>query len=174
MKTLAICAVMPLLMAAAPLHQDSIYQAPLAFQTQDGKPARLVDWKGHKVVLAMMYASCQSACPMIMGKLKAVESTLKQQKVPVDFVVVTLDPEHDTPETLRAYRVHMKLDQPNWTFLVGKEADTRTLSNLLGFRYRQNPESKEIMHDNRIFLLNEQGVVVQTLEGLEPYKGKLF
>jgi hypothetical protein len=54
-----------------------------------------------------------------------------------------------------------------WTFLVGSEEDTRTLVMLIGIRYSRNPNSGDIMHDNKIVLLNGAGEVTKELFDLD-------
>lgn len=176
MMLLVAAVTLQLGLAAAPpaISPNSIYQAPLTWTSDAGKKTALSQWAGRKVVLAMVYTSCKAACPLIVQKLKAVQKTLDASKVQADFVVVTLDPAHDTAKTMSHYRHHMELTRPNWTMLVGTDEDTRTLSNLLGFKYRQNPETGEIMHDNKIFLLDERGELVRTLEGLGMEEKDLF
>ena len=56
---------------------------------------------------------------------------------------------------------------PNWSFLVGSEEDTRTLAMLLGIKYSRNPISGDIMHDNKIVLLNGTGEITKELLGLD-------
>lgn len=176
MSTMTIFALVHLLSAAPPsvVSPTSLHRAPMVWTTDAGKAARLQDWAGKKVVLAMVYTSCKAACPLIIQKLKSVQKQLDEAKVDADVVVVSLDPEHDSPQTLGHYRHHMELMRPNWTLLVGSAQDTRMLSNLLGFKYRQNPQTGEIMHDNKLFLLNEKGELLRTLEGLAAETAPLF
>lgn len=159
--------------AAAP-QGESLYQVPLKWKSHEGKALTLSDFKGRKVVISMIYASCQTACPLILKKVKAVKAELDKRGTKAEYVLVSFDSEGDGPEKLAHFRHHNDVDDPAWTFLVGSEKDTRTLSMLLGIKYSKNPKSGQIMHDNKILLLDEKGVAVRTLEGLAADVTELY
>lgn len=144
----------------------SIHAFQAKWTTDQGKTVRLSDWKGRKVVMAMFYGSCHGSCPMIVQKLRKVETLFETNRVDAEFVLVSFDPSNDTPETLRAYRKRIGLKSDRWTMLVGKNEDVRRLSMLLGVKYREDASSGEIMHDNKILLLSENGEILRTLENL--------
>ena len=50
---------------------------------------------------------------------------------------------------------------------MGAEEDTRTLVMLLGIKYSRHPNSGDIMHDNKIVLLNGAGEVTKERFGLD-------
>ncbi len=154
------------------------FSGPLDFSksltSDSGESVRLSKWKGKKVVLAMLYPKCTSACPLILGKLKKIRSELEKKGTPAEFVLISFDTVEESAKRLSEYREHMGLEWPSWTFLFGKEKDIRFLSNSLNIRYWQNPKSKDISHDNVILLLNEQGEVHRRLEGLDAKVEELF
>jgi protein SCO1/2 len=145
----------------------SLYEAPLAFRTDRGEAVTLDHWKGETVVLTMVFTSCQATCPITMAKLAAIQERFDRDHVAARFLVASFDPARDTPEHLARYRVDTNQTKPNWTFLVGSEEDTRMLAMLLGIKYARNPLSGDIMHDNKIVLLNGDGVVTKELVGLD-------
>jgi protein SCO1 len=145
----------------------SLYQAPLTWRNERGATVALERWRGTPVVLTMVFTSCQATCPITMGKLKAIQDQFDREHVAAQFVIVSFDPIRDTPEKLAKYRIDTGLQHPNWTFLVGSEEDTRTLAMLLGIKYSRNPTSGDIMHDNKIVLLNGEGEVTTELLGLD-------
>lgn len=145
----------------------SIYQAPLTWRTDAGESVRLDRWQGKPVVLTMVFTSCQATCPRTMAKLGEIQAQFDREKIAAEFVIVSFDPIRDTPERLAWYRRETNHTQPNWTFLVGSEEDTRTLAMLLGIKYSRNPTSGDIMHDNKIVLLNGAGEITKELLGLD-------
>ena len=155
------------LAAAAASASRSLYQVPLTFRTDAGETVALDHWKGQKVVLTMVFTSCQATCPVTMAKLHAIQERFDRTGVAAHFVVVSFDPLRDTPEKMSAYRAAAGHQNANWTFLVGSEDDTRALAMLLGIKYARNPVSGDIMHDNKIVLLDGEGEVVKELLGLE-------
>jgi len=154
------------LVGAAALASRSLYQVPLTFRTDAGETVGLDHWMGEKVVLTMIFTSCQATCPLTMGKLREIQAQFDREKIAAHFAIVSFDPARDTPEKLAKYRKDTGHTNPNWTFLVGSEDDTRMLAMLLGIKYSRNPVSGDIMHDNKIVLLDAAGNVTKELLGL--------
>lgn len=167
MRALGLAVLGVLLSCALASGSRSLYQAPLTFRTDRGESVALTHWQGQRVVLTMVFTSCQATCPITMGRLKAIQERFDREKIAAQFVIVSFDPARDTPERLAAYRKETGLLYPNWTFLVGTEDDTRTLAMLLGIKYARNPISGDIMHDNKIVLLDGTGEVTKELLGLD-------
>jgi protein SCO1/2 len=163
---LAACSgepVAPAYDASAPLPDASLYHVEAAWTSDAGTPAALAGLRGAPVVLAMGYTSCGYACPMIVQDMKKIASRLPEG-TRAHYVLVSMDPERDTPEALRAFRGAHDLGD-DWTLLTGSPGDVRTLAALLGVRYR--PEAGgAIAHSNVITVLDRDGVVAAQQEGL--------
>lgn len=70
----------------------------------DGKAIKLSDYKGQTVVLAFGYTNCADICPFTLGYLKQLYKKLSpEEKTKTKFIFVTIDPEYDTPEHLKAF-----------------------------------------------------------------------
>lgn len=138
------------------------------WRTEQGEPLKLSALKGRWYVLTFVYTSCAGTCPLTTRKLKRLEQVLAQAGKPLDLVVVSLDPAHDTPEALVAYRKRYQLEEATrWRVLVGDDAQVRTLTMLLEFKYTKNPESGVILHDNTVFLVGPEGTVKTTMSSLD-------
>lgn len=145
---------------------DSLYSIPMSWVDDSRQEISLNKYAGKYVVLTMAYTTCRSSCPLTFEKLKRIESVLKEQNKKVDFVVVSLDPEVDTPDTLASYRAAHKLSKDNWHLLRGDKASTRKLSHLVGISFDKDKDSGEIMHSNSIQLLAPDGQIIENLTGL--------
>ena len=69
----------------------------------DGKPRSLADWKGKVTVVFFGYTQCPDVCPTTMAELAQVRGLLGAEGDRLQTVFVTIDPERDTPEVLKAY-----------------------------------------------------------------------
>ena len=147
----------------APLSDASIYQHDAVWETDAETTATLADLRGQPVALAMVYADCGTACPMIVHDMKQIGKAAGE--VPLRYVLVTLDPERDTPEHLRNFRGMHQLGD-DWTMLRGSDDAIQTLAALLGVRYRPDVDGS-IAHSNLITLLDAGGEIVAQQEGLE-------
>lgn len=79
------------------------YATHLELPDADGKPRTLADWKGKVVAVFFGYAQCPDVCPTTLAELAAVRKAMGADGERVQVVFVTVDPERDTPEILKAY-----------------------------------------------------------------------
>jgi protein SCO1/2 len=69
----------------------------------DGSAFKLSDLRDKVVLLFFGYTNCPDICPMALGDMKQVQTELGDKAEDVAFVLVSLDPERDSPERLSAY-----------------------------------------------------------------------
>lgn len=152
--------------SAAVLSDKSLYQTESKWTTDTGKQIRLADLKGRPQVIVMFFASCQSACPILVHDLQRIEASLNPDQRPrVGFTLVTIDPRRDTPEALASYRATRSLATNTWTLLRGEPADIQELAALLGVEYKAQANG-QFAHSNLITVLNGEGEIVHQLSGL--------
>lgn len=154
-------------------NQSSLYDVPLSWTDSFGKPTQLSSFAGGNVVLTMAYATCRSTCPLTFKRLEKIEKELTTLGKSAQFVIVSLDTARDTPQALAHFRNAHGIKGANWHLLTGSEPDTRKLSVLLGVSYQKDPQSGEIMHSNKVFLLNSRGSITVTLDGLNAEEAPL-
>jgi protein SCO1 len=102
--------------------------------TQDGKKVRFYDdlIKGKVVALELIYTTCKYNCPLETARLVQVQKLLGDRMgKDIFFYSITIEPEHDTPEVLKAYAEKYHVG-PGWLFLTGKPADIKLISKKLG------------------------------------------
>ncbi len=144
---------------------ESIYQLDNVWQTSAGEELRLADLRGNAVVGAMVYASCEYACPLILADMKRIEAALPESALEsTRFVLFSFDPERDSPETLAAYREQKALLGRHWVTLRAPDATVRELAVVLGVRYKKAGE--DFAHSNLVVVLDRQGVPRLRQEGL--------
>ena len=69
----------------------------------DGKPRSIKDFAGKVVVLFFGYTQCPDACPITLAEIAQAKKLLGPDGDKVQGVFITIDPERDTPEMLKAY-----------------------------------------------------------------------
>jgi protein SCO1/2 len=101
------------------------------FRTQDDREVRFYDdiIKGRQVMVMMMYASCETFCPLATARMVEVHRKALSARMGKDLfmVNVSLKPEEDDPATLKAYAKTHGAQLPGWTFLTGSRYDVDTL-----------------------------------------------
>src|SRR5262245_520042 len=85
--------------------------------------------KGRQVIINLMYAKCDSACPIVTSKLVKVHEALKDRMGKDLFMYsITLKPEQDDPAALKRFaEMHGAANLPGWTFLTGDPFDIETI-----------------------------------------------
>ena len=137
-------AVLALMLAAtgpATAHRSSgderlpvIGPAPeFALTTHTGGRLALSDLRRTVVAVTFIYATCRDSCPVLTRKLAAMQRKLGADfGTRVRFVAITVDPEVDTPEVLRAYAETLGADTKGWSFLTGTPGEIRAVVRAYG------------------------------------------
>ncbi len=141
----------------------SVYRLPGTWRDQTGTPLSLGELAGRPRVVAFAYTSCAFACPRIVARMKGLEAATSDE---VGFVLVSIDPERDTPERLADFARSSGLGPARWTLLSGDDDRILELSVLLGVKYRATGGG-DFAHANVLTLLDRHGVPVERVEGLE-------
>lgn len=155
-------------MAGAPpsLPAMSLYRIDGRFEDASAHKVGLDVARGKPVLLAMFYASCPKACPMLIADVQRVLHDVPDaERAEVRVVLVTLDPERDTPESLAKTMKTRGLDPARFTLLRADLSTTRMLAAALGVRWRDN-EDGSIDHTSKIVLLDGDGVTRATRDAI--------
>jgi protein SCO1 len=148
------------------ISDNSIFQLNSIWTNQDGEHVSLRSFMGKPVVLTMFFANCTYACPLLVNDMKKLEISLPANKLnEYRFVLVSIDPERDSPAKLKTYAQERGLDLSRWTLLTGKNDDIMELAATIGFKYKKD-DNGNYSHSNLITLLNEKGEIIHQQVGL--------
>lgn len=145
---------------------DSVYVLGTHLVDQDGAGISLDVFRGHPVLVAMFYGTCPAACPTLTRDIKGIEGQLTaSERADVRVLMISFDPERDTPGALKALAEKHKVDLARWKFATSTESGAREISAVLGVQYRKI-DNGEYSHSTKIVLLDRDGAMVAALEGL--------
>ena len=102
----------------------------------DGKQRSLGDWRGKVVVVFFGYTQCPDVCPTTMAELAQIRTQLGADGDRLETVFVTIDPERDTPEVLKAYVANFG---PNVVALRGDAGQTAAAAKEFKVFYAKVP-----------------------------------
>ena len=105
-----------------------------ALPDQFGGTFRLQEQRGHPVLLYFGYISCPDVCPTTLGTWKMVEKALGADAEQVRFVLITVDPDRDTPDRMR---VHMNLFSPAFLGLTGTPDELEPIYRAYGIYHQK-------------------------------------
>lgn len=132
-------------------------------QTANGKLFRLSGEKGKIILLFFGYTNCPDVCPTTLATFKQVYEKLGNHAQKVRFVMVTADPERDTPEKVAAYAA---LFNPEFIGVSGSLADLQPIWKELGvFVEKQNSGSQVgylVSHTASVYVINQNGNLLMT------------
>ena len=145
------------------IEDNSVYQLESKWKNTENQTVALKSLMGKKEILAMVYTNCAYACPLIVNDMKKIESQIKRNDV--HYVLISIDPKRDTPETLKKFAEKNNLDLTKWHLLSGTEDGISELAAVLGFRYKKDSDGN-FSHSNIISVLNENGEIAYQHFGL--------
>lgn len=134
----------------------------ITVRNEDGAAFPLAQLKGQPVVLTMAYTACKTRCPMTLNAMKKVEAGFLAARVPVQMVVITLDPHNDSPEKLKATRQARDLG-PQWHLLAATDEQTTQL--LASLQIKAQRDDFHIDHEAKVFVFDAGGALVAHYSG---------
>lgn len=123
------------------------YFTDLELVTQDGQRVRFYTdvLRGKVVLINFAYTHCKDACPLLTRKLTLVRDLVEGQLGdPIQFVTISLEPERDSPATLKQFARRHEADHPGWVFLTGQPDHVNQIIRKLG-QYTPDLESHSTM-----------------------------
>ena len=136
------------------------YARELSLTDPDGQRRQLADFKGKVALVFFGYTQCPDVCPTTMAELAAVKKELGADGERVQGVFVTVDPERDTPEVLKAYVASFG---PGFTALRGTPDETRQAAQNFKVFFAKVPGRSEgsytIDHTAGTYVFDTQGRV---------------
>jgi len=146
--------------SAAELPGDSIYRLDIPLVDHNGAGFHLADRRGRPQLVSMFYTSCQFVCPLVLDTLRMTERSLRaDEQGRLDVLVVSFDPERDTPIQLKSVFDKRRLDSERWTLARTEAPNVRKLAAALDIRYRVLADG-EINHATALVLLDAEGRIV--------------
>ncbi|MFI5172126.1 MAG: SCO family protein [Chitinophagales bacterium] len=145
----------------------SIYNLSGEWLTQDSSTIKLESYRGDIVVVALMYASCKAACPKIISDMINIEKNIKPEELQkVKFILISIDPQNDTPLVLKKTATEYQMDLTRWTLITGTESNVRDIAAVLSFKYKKSTPT-DFVHSNIISVLDMDGALAYQQSGIE-------
>lgn len=134
------------------------YARDLPLTDQNGQRRSIKDFAGKVVVVFFGYTQCPDVCPTTLGELAEVKQSLGADGERLQGVFVTVDPERDTPELLKAY---MESFDPSFVALRGTADEMAAVAKDFKIFYRrvegQTPTSYTMDHSAGSYVYDTQG-----------------
>jgi len=132
-----------------------------------GERIRLEQFRGHPLVLSMIYTSCAGICPLTTQRLAAAVRVARGALGTDGFTVLSVgfDTARDTPQALREFAAEQRVGDAHWILATGAPEQIETLAHDTGFWFVAASGSFD--HLAQTTLLDARGRVVLQLYGNE-------
>jgi len=138
------------------------HERALDFTLNDeaGQPVKLSDFRGKLVLLYFGYTFCPDVCPATLAQVKEALAQLGGDAERVQLIMISVDPERDTPEKVSAY---VRQFDPRFIGLTGDPETLTRITTAYGVVYEQHEGSAAtgylIDHTATLTILDRDGYV---------------
>ena len=123
-----------------------------------GRPRSIADFAGKVVVVFFGYVQCPDVCPTTLQELVDAKALLGGQGSRLQGVFITVDPERDTPEVLKAYT---EAFSPDIVGLTGTAEEIAAVARAFKVFYKKvpgrEPGSYTMDHSAGMYMYDPQG-----------------
>lgn len=152
----------------APLNEGDLLPE-YHFTNQLGQAISTAQYKGQALAITFLFTRCPypNYCPLMANNFSAVaKKLLATQNAPTNWQLLTLtfDPEHDTPEVLRAYAEAHHADPAHSTYATGALIDITAIGEQFGLAFWKE-EGSIINHNLRTIVIDPSDRVQKIFTG---------
>jgi protein SCO1/2 len=109
--------------------------------------------------VTFIFTLCTSTCPVLTPMMSLVQDRLRPDfGNKVVFASITVDPERDTPDTLKLYAQMYDADVAGWSFLTGPPAAIRDLMRRYGV-FASTSTGGDIEHSLLTSIVDQRGIL---------------
>ena len=132
------------------------YGHSLELVDHTGKPRRLEDFRGKAVVLFFGFTHCPDICPTTLADISQAIKQLGPDADRVQVLLVSVDPERDTQESLAKY---VTAFDPRFLGLRGDLAATKKVAGefKIYFEKRKQGDGYTVDHSAQSYVIDPQG-----------------
>jgi len=126
---------------------------------QAGRAVTHASFPGRVLIVDFIFTECPGPCPVQTSNQVALQKKIPAELRPfVQFLSISLDPETDRPEVLKAYAEARGADLSNWSFLTGDREPVAALVTKWGIGSVRQPDGS-IDHTLITFLVQDGRVM---------------
>lgn len=132
----------------------------ISFTNQLGNKVSLDDLKGKIIVLDFFFSRCPSICPGLARSMKKLQDSFVKNADIVQFISISVDPEHDSVPQLRKFADRFNVNHDTWWFVTG---DKKEIYDFALQEIKASIADTEVdtafIHTENFFLLDSNRIV---------------
>jgi protein SCO1/2 len=143
----------------------------IEFTNQLGKKVSLYDLKGKILVIDFFFTRCPSICPGLARSMKRLQDSFLKNDTIVQFISISVDPEHDSVPQLRKFADRINANHDSWWFVTGNKKEIYDFAlNELKAGLADTEIDSAFIHTENFFLLDSSKVVRGWYNGFDTVK----
>lgn len=157
MKVLRLCVMWICLGFSLALFAGNPVGGDFVLTDHNGERFELSQLQKKVVLLFFGYTSCPDVCPTEMLEITRVMNALGRKSEKLSAVFVTVDPEHDSPEVLRAYLDYF---HDNIIGLTGSAKEIEQVTKMYNTSFHkivQGDQRYTLEHPANLYVIDPQG-----------------
>jgi protein SCO1/2 len=133
----------------------------ITFTNQLGKTVSLDDLKGKILVIDFFFTRCPTICPGLARAMARLQNSFNENNDSiVQFISVSIDPEHDSVVDLRNFADRYTSNHDSWWFVTGNKKDIYDFAlNELKASVADVNIDTAFIHTENFFLLDKERIV---------------
>ncbi len=132
----------------------------LHFTNQLGQQVSLDDLKGKIIVMDFFFTHCPTICPRLAVSMKKLQNSFPNNDSIVQFVSISIDPEHDSLAQLRSWAKRFDINPDSWWLGTGNRDSIYNFAlNELKASVVDKDIDTSFIHSDKFFLLDKNRVV---------------
>lgn len=147
----------------------------ITFVNQLGDTVELDSLKNKIIVIDFFFTRCPSVCPALALKIKKLQESFTDKKNDsiVQFISISVDPEHDSVPQLRKFADRFTSNHDTWWFVTGDKKEIYDFGmNELKASIADADVDSIFIHTPYFFLLDKNRVVRGWYNGFDDEKQK--
>lgn len=168
-SVVALLFAMVAVAADRPTLKAGVFEPPraapeLSLDASSGGKLSLANYRGKVILMGFGFTSCPEVCPTTLATLAQARKRLGAQGEQLQVVYVTVDPERDSADQMRAYLGGF---DPSFVGGTGTSAQLAAVRKNYGVMAERKPlgSSYTVAHSSSVYLIDRKGL----LRGMMPY-----
>lgn len=140
------------------LIQEGLRVQDFTLTAKGNQSISLHDYRGKLVLLYFGYTHCPDMCPTTLAEVKYALSQLGEQAKEVQMIMVSIDPERDTPDILAEY---VQRFDPSFLGITGTPDEIKATASAFGIAYYKEAGSAAtgylMAHSAQLLVIDRTG-----------------
>ncbi|MBV8066895.1 MAG: SCO family protein, partial [Candidatus Eremiobacteraeota bacterium] len=130
---------------------------------QRGRSFTLASLRGEPLAVTFVSAHCTDACPLINAQFSDASRRIAAAHLAARLLTITLDPQNDSPQTMRRLAQRFEADPRYWILAGGSVAEVTAVMRAFGVVSVKGKDGYREEHTTFVYLFNAKGEPAKTM-----------